>query len=346
MKFLEFLSIIFLLNFSCSCTEERTYNMIPSEDENEEDFGTTTIDYGDDQDVVYGTPCYHTVNATYAVEEPSFNKIPSDSEFTTVESTTIKINARQDIPVIPLPPFVPPTNIAPTNPPVFPSFPTEFPTGNPTIPILPPTFPTLPQCCRNSFNLRRFYMISAGFPTYTTPNQDCLFVIYRSSPAVCRVRIIFKYFLIDQDQFGCGNNFIEIDGQRICGCKTNFVYESQWGPQPKVIRLRTVAARHREAQGFVFDVIQDPCPYRFQTAENSRSKRFLHHLFYQDRPSYIANNVNNEAETFDKKEGPTAKFFVSNSGPGVCVFNYLTLFQLKMESMFIPKQVCVPQFYL
>jgi hypothetical protein len=210
MKFIAFALIIFLVNFLIflNCEEEKTYNMLPSEDELLE---TTTLDDrkqdGDEEgDVVYGTPCF-TVNASYAV------------------STNPSINSRQDIPVIPLPPYVPPTSIGPT-------IPSEFPNGQ--IPILPPAFPNLPQCCRNTYNHRRFWMVSNGFPSTTTPNQDCIYVIYRSSPNVCRVRLIFKYFLVDQDQFGCGNNFLEIDGQRICGCKTNFVYESQWGVQPKV----------------------------------------------------------------------------------------------------------------
>jgi hypothetical protein len=102
-----------------------------------------------------------------------------------------------------------------------------------------------------------------------------------------------------------------------------------------------VAARHREVQGFIFDVIQDPCPYRLQSASPSRQKRFLHLLFQQNHLP-----VNSEAETFEQKEGPRAKFYGSNNpGVGVCVFNYLTLFQLKLESMLIPKEICLPLHY-
>lgn len=216
-----------------------------------------------------------------------------------VKCDRTEISARQDIPVIPLPPFEPPPTIPP--------------------PILPPN--SLPQCCRNGFRLPRFIFVSDGFPSYTTRNSDCVYQIQRPSPAFCRVRILFKHFAVDQDQFGCGASFIEVDGQRICGCKSGFVYESQWGvgQTAKFIRYRSVAGRHREAQGFVFDVIQEPCPYRLELAE-----------------SFGSNKEQVHAKFFNQRQAP----------PGFCVFNLFTLLQIKMETLLVPKEVCLPHFYL
>lgn len=221
--------------------------------------------------------CYH-VNSSYSVSNPSIGQGHPIYGVPPVYNRTF-IRGRQDIPVIPLPtpppyyptdpsiyPPVQPPIYPPTQPPIYPPYP-----GPPIGPIQPPIYPPilppqfLPQCCRNNFVQQRFVMFSQGFPAYLVRNNDCIYVIHRSSPNVCRLRIVFKYFLLDDPQpgqIGCINNFIEIDGQRICGCKTNFVYETIWGYEPKVVRLRTLPGSFTNAQGFIFDVIQEPCPFK------------------------------------------------------------------------------------
>ena len=156
--------------------------------------------------------------------------------------------------------------------------------------------------------------------------------------------------MLDADQFGCNNNFLEIDGQRMCGCKTNYVYETQWGLGPKIIRLRTSPGAHRNTQGFVFDIIQEQCPYRYTKQINKqqpiieKSQKFLlsTHLFSNYGPSIPQNT---REEHFDREEAASgSRFFIpqhQESG-NVCYFSFLTLLQIKIDTLGVPKPGCYP----
>lgn len=296
--------------------------------------------------------CFH-VNSSYAVSNPSYGQGHPIYGVPAIYNRT-SVAERQDVPVLPLPQPQPPFN-GPDQPvvPIFPPIP----------PILPPQF--LPQCCRNSYNQQRFLMLSQGFPARAVRNNDCIFVIQRSSPNVCRLRIVFKYFLLDDPQagqFGCVNNFIEIDGQRMCGCKTNFVYETQWGFEPKVIRMRTVPGSYANAQGFVFDVVQEPCPFKIQdgyqngyktgASKQIKSEKFLLHPLLnngqgqeipRDYPTLqlhpaLRQFKSDVAEKFQGKFLQPEPNYINN----VCVMNHLKLFQLTLETLGIFKQYCLP----
>lgn len=333
-------------------SESRCFNVNSS-------YGVMNPTYGQDRPV-YGTPLYG--RPIYGPPAPSFNRSI--------------IRGRQDIPVIPLPNPQPPIQpLDPVQPPYYPPYPGPpigpiFPPIQPPVgpifppfqpPILPPQF--LPQCCRNNYNQQRFLLISQGFPAHIIRNNDCIFVVQRSSPNVCRLRIIFKYFLLDdpqQGQFGCINNFIEIDGQRICGCKTNFVYETQWGYEPvKYIRMRTLPASFNNGQGFVFDVIQEPCPFKIQ--QNIQPARQMRHVKSEKfflQPLFANGQNEQQPKEFgllpaikqfksDIGESFNSKFFQpdqSNFINNVCVMNHLKLFQLKLETLAIAKQYCIPSY--
>ncbi|XP_061515063.1 uncharacterized protein LOC5668179 [Anopheles gambiae] len=133
-----------------------------------------------------------------------------------------------------------------------------------------------PACCRNAFNQRRFYLSSANFPSPVTPNQDCVVQVQRHSPLTCRLVISFKFFLFGNDQYpGCAGGFVEIDGQRICGCRTGQVYRTaDFGPYPsKPIRIYSRAGRFPTVQGFVLDVYQEECPQRFPLKRSDGTDR-------------------------------------------------------------------------
>lgn len=280
----------------------------------------------------------YNVNASYTVADPPHENqhpiygVPAIYNI----SMDVELNNRQDIPVLPLPP--PSTTQIPFFPPLPPV-------------TLPP--PILPQCCRNVYNQQRFLMLSQGFPAHSVLHNDCIYVIHKSSLNACRLRIHFKYFLLDdaaqqQGQLGCMNNFIEIDGQRICGCKTNFVYETQWGLEPKVIRIRTTPGRYLHPQGFIFEIEQLNCPFKIQSAP-SRQKRtiilkkllFLPHLL---KNHLIGHQPDPQHDLIDPEEGFRAKFNQANPQfiPNVCSLNYLKLIQLKIESFGILKHFCLP----
>lgn len=148
------------------------------------------------------------------------------------------------------------------------------PNHEPTRPIQVETqaqvYPSVitPRCCARTFNQRRFYLSSPDFPSRNTQhNVDCLYFIERNHPGICRLRIEFKFFFVGtyNQQLGCnGASFLEIDGQRVCGCNTGLRYVSQWGQGAKVIRVRSTASVAQNVRGFLLDVVQEECPFRIQ----------------------------------------------------------------------------------
>uniref|UniRef100_A0A182MZ26 CUB domain-containing protein n=1 Tax=Anopheles dirus TaxID=7168 RepID=A0A182MZ26_9DIPT len=145
-----------------------------------------------------------------------------------------------------------------------------------------------PTCCRNVFNQRRFYLASANFPSETTINQDCVVQIQRSSPYTCRLVIGFKFFLHGNDQLpGCPGGFVEIDGQRICGCRTGQVYRTaEFGPYAtKTIRIHSQAGRFPTVRGFLLDVYQEDCPQRYplKRSDGSDRERFVQQQHQQQQ---------------------------------------------------------------
>uniref|UniRef100_A0A182QSX1 CUB domain-containing protein n=1 Tax=Anopheles farauti TaxID=69004 RepID=A0A182QSX1_9DIPT len=137
-----------------------------------------------------------------------------------------------------------------------------------------------PACCRNAFNQRRFYLASANFPSETTVNQDCVVQIQRASPYICRLVIGFKFFLHGNDQLpGCPGGFVEIDGQRICGCRTGQVYRTaDFGPYAtKTLRIHSQGGRFPTVRGFLLDIYQEECPQRYplKRSDGSDRERFV-----------------------------------------------------------------------
>lgn len=152
----------------------------------------------------------------------------------------------------------------------------------------------LDLCCASSFNQNHFYLSSPGFPrtvlNYLLPNQqrDCVFYIEKSSPNVCRLRIQFKFFDFGQnsggsiggsfgDGFGggvsgglggghsggfggqhnCNGDFLELDGQRYCGCRSGYVHKSHWDQGRKALRMRIGQSSSTTSNGFLLEIFQD-----------------------------------------------------------------------------------------
>ncbi|XP_017029408.1 uncharacterized protein [Drosophila kikkawai] len=148
----------------------------------------------------------------------------------------------------------------------------------------------LDLCCASSFNQNHFYLSSPGFPrtvfNYLLPNQqrDCVFYIEKSSPNVCRLRIQFKFFDFGQNAGGagfggvsgggfgggisgfnggfagqqaCNGDFLEVDGQRYCGCRSGFVHKSHWAQGRKALRMRIGQSSSTTSNGFLLEIYQD-----------------------------------------------------------------------------------------
>lgn len=226
-----------------------------------------------------------------------------------------------------------------------------------TIPhSVPPTNQaSIARCCLNNFNERRFFLVSPGFPNVQpTINEDCLYYIERNNPGICRLRIEFKYYLIGptDSRFGCFDNFIEVDGRRICGCNTGLVYTSQWGVGPKIIRfVRNNNVPYYGVKGFILDVIQEECPYRLiednrkSLAELSSSQQMSS---VDSSTGFSANrhvpNIEFGINGGRNIEKANARFFYPNTAGlygGRCIFNYAQWLSLAANQFWLSKPVCL-----
>ena len=246
----------------------------------------------------------------------------------------------------------------------------EIQTQRPQNQVAPPIIPAgAPQCCRNAFNQRRFYIGSQAFPSRFTYNQDCIFQIQRFSSYSCRLRIDFKFFLFGNDILNCADNFLEIDGQRICGCKSGLTYMSQWGLGPKIVRIRSNAAQYSRFQGFLLDIIQEDCPFRYQKQlpqkeaqnrisseepnkilmANSTSVTHTHYYYYYDTDKAEKMDTQSRIASPQQKketEGTSSRFYYPNNNNlqsrGVCEFTAFDWLRLKFDPLWIYRPKCYP----
>lgn len=179
---------------------------------------------------------------------------------------------------------------------------------------IPQSMP-LPNCCLNAFNQQQFSLISQGFPNsanfYYT---DCLYYIERSHPNICRLRIEFKYLNLGASsrQYNrCSESFLEIDGHRFCGCKTGFVYFTQYGYQPKTIRYFSIPF-YQGIQGFVLNIVQEECPRR-------RLELPVTHL-------------------------PSQSYLSTPSDPKRCSYNYID-WLMRTSYGLSPQSICMRNYY-
>lgn len=133
--------------------------------------------------------------------------------------------------------------------------------------------PTVPRCCARSINLRHFFLSSPEFPSRNQRPSDCLYLIDKAHAGICRLRIEFRFFFVGtyNPRLGCTDSFVEIDGQRICGCNTGLRYVSQWGIGTKAIRLFNRPMNAQNVRGFAMDIVQEECPYRITGNQVDRS---------------------------------------------------------------------------
>ncbi|KAH8378133.1 hypothetical protein KR093_009457 [Drosophila rubida] len=135
-------------------------------------------------------------------------------------------------------------------------------------------------CCVSSFTQSHFYLSSPGFPRTVfnalLPGQqrDCVFYLEKNSPNVSGLRILFKFFDFGQPsganiypgQAGaaCGGDFIELDGQRYCGCRSGHVHKSFWPEGRKALRLRMGQSGSASSNGFLLEIYQDQDTQSYQ----------------------------------------------------------------------------------
>lgn len=171
----------------------------------------------------------------------------------------------------------------------------------------------LSNCCASSYNSRRFFLSSPGFPN----NQEshCSFPIYRANPNICRLRINFKYFWLGllTNNNECNHGYLSMDGKRICGCQTSIDiisnFDSSWGKNPKILEYKNIGYPNLKYSGFVLEIIQDECPTRYSPTLDSNNKnlnrskeeKVPQFYYYNDQLNRIQFPTNNTNITGDNR---------------------------------------------
>lgn len=196
-----------------------------------------------------------------------------------------------------------PSTIYPYLPPIAPIYPTA-----PVYPNLPPTVPTSNTnylCCASSYNEKRFYLASPGFPYSNNHPTDCVYNIFRASAKICRLRINFHFFWIGDNEYSnqqCNNGFLEVDGKHICGCHTGMKLISPFDGRfsdRKMIRFRNVGLPRSIFSGFAIEVTQDECPKRYSPNANTTTQSSF--MFYNDQNNRVAwPNITRKEDTIKR----------------------------------------------
>lgn len=169
---------------------------------------------------------------------------------------------------------------------------------------------SLQACCVSAFQQKHFYLSSPGFPhtifSNILPNvssRDCIFRLKKASSNICRLRLDLKFFDFGQNYEGsdsfrgntqstqddCKEDFIELDNQRFCGCRSGFTFTAYWPTEvDKKLRMR-MGYSGVQSGGFLLELLQEECSkteLAFATTE-----RPVNSLFATLHPNLINNQL-------------------------------------------------------
>ncbi|XP_058803106.1 uncharacterized protein LOC131671015 isoform X2 [Phymastichus coffea] len=88
----------------------------------------------------------------------------------------------------------------------------------------------LGECCRVP-TTRRFSIVSPGFPggLGAGARLSCRYTIVKSSPDVCWLRLNLRFFNLGAAEPYCSLHYLDVDGQRLCGCRTGQSLQLSFG---------------------------------------------------------------------------------------------------------------------
>ncbi|XP_022643937.1 cubilin-like isoform X4 [Varroa destructor] len=114
----------------------------------------------------------------------------------------------------------------------------------------------VPRRCDKVFTSKLFDLRSVDYPSGYPGNLDCKYIIFQANSNVCRLEFTFIDFDMEAN---CEADFLEIDGERLCG---NLLADTKkvipFRSAQKIVRLHTDPVSTRS--GFHIKVKQVECP--------------------------------------------------------------------------------------
>ncbi|KAH0815196.1 hypothetical protein GEV33_007594 [Tenebrio molitor] len=146
------------------------------------------------------------------------------------------------------------------------------------------------KCCQTSYSVKKFTLTSPNFPYSMSTPAECVYHIYKTNRKICRLRIDVQFFWSGRPSNNCPEGYLEIDGKRICGCKSDLkLLMSFEGDSPKILRFVSRGYERNSYSGFVMEIVQDECPKKYVPEESQKNataeKKFR---FYNDQINRIA----------------------------------------------------------
>ena len=129
------------------------------------------------------------------------------------------------------------------------------------------------ECCVPILPNPRSLISSPGFPTLNSPltPYECGYTITRFSPSVCRLRLNLKFFNLGTEDPYCTNGHLEVENQRICGCRSGQSLVFPFGNLPaKAINVRYSGFPNSKLSGFFIEVVQEVCGDYYPLSRNRK----------------------------------------------------------------------------
>ncbi|XP_067139271.1 LOW QUALITY PROTEIN: cubilin-like [Centruroides vittatus] len=110
--------------------------------------------------------------------------------------------------------------------------------------------------CDEEFTEAEFDLNSPNYPEEYATNLNCLYTIKRSNTSICRLEMMILSFDVESSS-GCEYDYLEIDGERLCGTLENVTRTYSFRDFQKTLRFKTDSATTRS--GFKIRLKQIDC---------------------------------------------------------------------------------------
>ncbi|XP_022243703.1 cubilin homolog [Limulus polyphemus] len=126
---------------------------------------------------------------------------------------------------------------------------------------------------------------SSSFPNNYGPNLDCLYTVRRNSSRWCYVTFLFNVLDLEASE-GCGKDYIELAGERLCGYNPSGVTRRIIEFEDSEISMKFHSDDDISGLGFLLTAVQEECP------PPSCDRKFTESQFKLSSPNFPLNYDN------------------------------------------------------